>query len=163
MEVSFKKPKVEDFSGTSTFPYEVVSIIDDGRPVGVLAATGQNGSIPPKAPVTVITIPEGKQLAVSKSFVVFTPLEGEKIASPVLIKGKARVFEATFRIVIEDGHNRLADKAVMSDEGAPGWGNFEVKLPYEKATNPNGAIIFAYENMENGKMIEELTVPVKFE
>lgn len=128
----------------------------------VLAATGQNGARPEKKPAKVIEIPEGKQLAVSKSFVVFTPLEGEKITSPVLIKGKARVFEATFRIVIEDGHNQLAVKNMMSDKGAPGWGNFEAKLPFQQPTNPNGMVIFAYANMANGKIIEELLVPVKF-
>lgn len=162
VEMAFYLPKSEDYSGASTYPYQVVSIVDDGKPVEVLAATAQNGILPAKKAVKVITIPEGKQLAASKNFVVFTPLEGAIITSPVTIEGKARVFEATFRIGIEDGHYQLANKVVMSDQGAPGWGYFKVELPFNRPTNPHGMIILSYENMKDGSMVEELMLPVKF-
>lgn len=158
VEADIIMPSEENYAGASVYPFEVVSIIDDGKPVEVVKTEKSNSEMA----VKVIEIPEGKKFAVSKNFIVFTPLEGEKITSPVKIQGKARVFEATFRIAIEDGHNRLADKSLMSDMGAPGWGNFEISLPFEKATSPNGTVIFSYENMANGSMVEELPLPVKF-
>lgn len=140
-------------------PSEILSVTDDGKPIEVLLYAGH---AQPPIPAEVIEIPEGKKLATSKSFIVFTPLEGEKILNPVTIRGKARVFEANFRVHIEDGHNYLAEKIITAENGAPDWGSFKVDLPFESPSNPQGFIIFSYENMENGKMIEELNVPVKF-
>ncbi|PKM80056.1 MAG: hypothetical protein CVU89_15480 [Firmicutes bacterium HGW-Firmicutes-14] len=159
VEVSFTKPAEEDYSGASVFPYETVSIIDDDSPVEVYE-TGKDNNQAVK--LEVIEIPEGMKLGASKSFIVFLPREGEKIANPVTVRGKARVFEATFRITVEDGHNQLAREFMTASEGAPGWGEFEVDLSYEQPTNPAGHIIFSYENMENGELIEELALPVKF-
>lgn len=152
------QPAEENYAGGSVFPHEVVSIIDDGKPVEVVKTAESNSDMA----VDVIEIPEGKNFAVSKNFIVFSPLEGEQISSPVKIRGKARVFEATFRVSMEDGHNVLADKSIMSDAGAPAWGKFEISQPFDKPTSPAGSIIFSYANMENGKMIEELVLPVKF-
>lgn len=159
VEVTYKQPAEEDYAGQPVYPYEVISIRDDGKPVEVVR-TGGPDTAPPS--IRIEEIPEGRQLGVSKNFIVFTPLEGDKVANPVTIRGKGRVFEATFRITIEDGHNRLASKPMMTDAGAPAWGNFEISLPFARPTNPAGSVIFSYENMENGKLIEELILPVKF-
>jgi hypothetical protein len=172
VEVSLYRPSNEDYAGASTYAYEVVSIVADGSPIEVLTDTtekgdtskgiDENGTITGKKPAQVITIPEGKQLAVSKNFVVFTPVEGAQITSPLTIQGKARVFEATFRIGIEDGHYMLADQMVMADQGGPSWGNFQVKLPFKQPTNPSGMIILYYHSMKDGERIEEILLPVKF-
>lgn len=162
VEVSLYRPPDEDYAGASTYAYEVVSIVADGSPIEVRAGTAENGTIIGKKPAQVITIPEGKQLAVSKNFVVFTPVEGAQITSPVTIQGKARVFEATFRIGIEDGHYKLADQMVMADQGGPGWGNFQVQLPFKQPSNPSGMIILYYHSMKDGERIEEILLPVKF-
>lgn len=158
--IEFKEPDPNDMTTqVVNSPYELLSIKDDGKPIEVLQYTGHTN---PPVPMEVIEIPEGKKLAASKSFIVFSPLEGEKILKPVTIRGKARVFEANFRIHIEDGHNYLAEKIITADKGAPDWGGFEVELPFVEPTNPQAFIIFSYENMENGQMIEELILPVKF-
>ncbi len=158
VEASFKQPKEEDYSGKSVSPSEVISIKDDGRPVEVLQVTGKNALVPLK----VIEIPEGRRLAVSKSFIAFTPPEGEKITSPVRITGKARVFEAAFRIDLTAGSNTLARKHVMADQGAPGWGYFEVSLPFTRPAGQEGTIVLSYANMATGELIKELLLPVKF-
>lgn len=158
VEADIIRPEEENYAGGSVFPHEVVSVIDDGKPVEVVKSAESNNDMV----VDVIEIPEGKNFAVSKNFIVFSPLEGEKVSSPVKLRGKARVFEANFRITMEDGHNVLAEKVMMSDAGAPAWGNFDVSLPFETPTSPAGSIIFSYENMENGNMIEELVLPVTF-
>lgn len=159
VETTIKRPAEEDFSGAEVYPNEVLTIMDDGKPVEVVKTKSSNSEMA----VKLIEIPEGSKLAVSKNFIVLTPLEGEKVSSPLTIKGKARVFEATFRISIEDGHNRLADKTITASQGAPGWGDFDLSLPFETPTSPNGTIILSYENMENGEIIEELLLPVKFQ
>lgn len=158
VEADIISPAEENYAGGSVFPHDIVSIIDDGKLVEVVKTAESNSEMA----VDVIEIPEGEKFAVSKNFIVFSPLEGEKVSSPVKLRGKARVFEANFRVTMEDGHNVLAEKVMMSDAGAPAWGNFDVSLPFEKPTSPAGSIIFSYENMENGKMVEELVVPVKF-
>lgn len=157
VEASFTKPAEEDYSGTATYPFEVIGIKDDGKPVEVLETEDQEFK-----KLETVEIPEAMSLAASKNFIVFYPREGELITNPITVKGKARVFEATFRITLEDGHNELATKPVMTDEGAPGWGYFEVTTSYDKPSNPQGHIIFSYENMENGNLIKELLLPVKF-
>lgn len=157
IKTTLTEPKEPDFTTQQiTYPNEVISMVNDGSPIEVRdQQTGKN--------LELIEIPVGKELATSKSFIVTSPLAGETIKSPVTIKGKARVFEANFRIHIEDGHKYLAEKIVTADEGAPEWGNFELNLPFEKPTSPNGSIILSVENMENGKLIEELNIPVKFD
>lgn len=159
VQTSIVKPQNEDYSGkTTVYPREVVSILDDNMPIEVVKGPGTNSEMSLKP----FVIPEGKELTTSKNFIALVPPTGEKITSPVIIKGKARVFEANFRIIIEDGHYQLAKKIQMADQGAPGWGYFEVSLPFDKPTNPAGSIIFSYANMANGDMIEELILPVKF-
>jgi len=157
VEVVLTQPREEDYSGKSVYPFEVVSIIDDGKPVEVFKKDDNTA-----VKVSVVEIPAGKKLGVSKNFIVFTPYEGETIANPVLVKGKGRIFEGSFRLTLEDGHNQLAKKFMMTDNGAPAWGNFVVDLAYEKPTNPSGHLILSWDSPENGQLIEELLLPVKF-
>lgn len=158
IEVSLKEPDPgKVYNEVISYPYNILSIIDDSKPIEVIKVEGTK-----KKALPTIIIPEGKKLATSNNFIVVSPLMDEKITSPVIIKGKARVFEANFRIHIEDGHNYLAEKILMADEGAPAYGNFSIRLPFNKPTNPNGFVVLSYANMANGKMIEELTIPVRF-
>lgn len=157
VEVSLQEPSPGQGKEGIYYPHNIFSIINDGKPIEVIQNKNKQKKILPK-----VIIPVGKKLAVSENFLVITPLSNEKITSPVIIKGKARVFEANFRIHIEDGHYYLAEKILMADEGAPAYGNFSIKIPFKKPTNPQGFIILSYANMENGKMIEELVIPVKF-
>lgn len=142
-------------------PREVVSIIDDGSPIEVKVESNELDTVQTKT-MDVIEIPEGKEFPVSDNFILFTPLKEDKISNPVKIKGRARAFEATFIVHLEDGHNVLVKKAVMADMGAPEFGYFEIELPYDKPTNGYGALIVSTESMKDGSETEELTVPVKF-
>lgn len=165
IEAAFSDPREgEATSEALNSPREVVSIFDDGKPIEVIPTEGQSitGTVVVGKPMEIVKIPEGKQLPVSKNFIVFAPLENEKISNPVRIKGKARAFEATFIVHMEDGHNVLYEKAVQTTMGAPEWGKFDVELKYQNPTNPVGAVIFSIENMNDGSKNEELAVPVKF-
>jgi hypothetical protein len=55
------------------------------------------------------------------------------------IKGKGQIFEAAFSWVIEDGHEELKKGFVMTDAGAPEWGNFNFVVDVEKK-RPNSKL-----------------------
>lgn len=105
---------------------------------------------------------DGQEGAVSQNFRITSPKPGETIQSPVRVAGKARAFEATFDIEIEDGHNVLAKRTVTARAAAPDFGDFEVTLPFEPPTNPSGAILFVTYSAKDGSRREELRLPVRF-
>ncbi len=96
-------------------------------------------------------------------FQVVQPAFGAVIRSPVRITGRASVFEGRFDIEIEDGHNVLATRRVTASVGAPGWGAFDVTIPFDKPTNPYGTIIFVTYSAKDGSRQENLLAPVRFE
>lgn len=104
----------------------------------------------------------GPSLALGGNFAVTAPAGGSVIRSPVRIAGFARVFEATFNIEIEDGHNVLARRTVMASAGGPEWGSFDVTLPFDRPTSPAGSIIFLTYSAKDGSRNEELVLPVRF-
>lgn len=159
VRVSFREPGQGEISTQQiNYPFEVVTIIDDGKPIEVFKVKDQAVD----TPMQVIEIPQGKNLPASMNFLVITPLAEEKISSPLLIKGKARVFEANFHVSLRAGVKTLSEKTVMADQGAPGWGDFEAQLPFNRPDSIVGEIVFSYEHAETGGMIEELVIPVKF-
>lgn len=100
--------------------------------------------------------------AIGGNFVAAAPLRGSVIESPVRIAGLARVFEATFNVEIEDGHNVLARRTVTASQGGPEWGTFDLSLPFDRPTSPSGAVIFVTYSAKDGSRREELIVPVRF-
>jgi hypothetical protein len=48
------------------------------------------------------------------------------------IKGKGRIFEASFGWLIEEDHNELLNGHAMTDAGAPAWGNFNFIVTVKK-------------------------------
>lgn len=100
--------------------------------------------------------------AMSKNFRVTSPAPGSAINSPLRVTGQARVFEGSFILEMEDGHNVLAREVVQTTEGGPGWGFFDVTLTFANPTNPAGALLFVTEDASDGRRREELIVPIRF-
>lgn len=77
-------------------------------------------------------------VAASASFRLFEPAPGSTVTvgRPLRIRGQARVFEATFIIELEDGHDILARQVVTASAGAPAWGDFLVELSLQGAYQP---------------------------
>lgn len=74
--------------------------------------------------------PSPSSIQNGKNIIVFSPKPGEKVDSPITIKGKARVFENTFVFMLRDEkggelykNNAMADALDMGQ-----YGNFEVKV-----------------------------------
>ncbi|MGB9887009.1 MAG: Gmad2 immunoglobulin-like domain-containing protein [Moorellales bacterium] len=102
-------------------------------------------------------------VAQSENFRIFAPAPGSTVTvgRPLLVRGQARAFEATFILELEDGHNVLARQVVTADNAI--WGNFEVELEFEAPTSPHGTLLFVTESAADGSRREELAIPLKFD
>ncbi len=65
-----------------------------------------------------------------KNIIVFSPKPGDKVDSPITIKGRARVFENTFVVILRDekGGELYKDQAIANASDVGQYGNFEVKV-----------------------------------
>ncbi len=90
------------------------------------------------------------------------PGVGATVASPVVISGRATVFEATIQLEVLDADERpLAKGFTMATIGAPDRGRFRERLAY--AGGASEGFVVAYEaSMEDGSRLHEVRVPVFF-
>lgn len=99
----------------------------------------------------------------NNAFKVEKPVPYEKVGDEVHIKGQARVWEATFHVRLEDGHDVLLDEVLQVSEGAPMWSPFDVTLPLEKRpTSPYGTLFIFYDSPKDGEVADQLIIPVRF-
>lgn len=77
------------------------------------------------------------------------------------VKGQAKVFEAVFRYVVEDGHNELTEGSVQTSAGAPEWGDFTQTIQVKKA-EPNSTLLLILfeESAKDGSRQHELIIPL---
>lgn len=160
--VRLRAPGPEDIvTQVITYPYDLVVTSEKLRRPVVFSYSGDltlTSAVPgARTPGSAEDKP-----AIGENFVAAAPLRGSVIESPVRIAGLARVFEATFNVEIEDGHNVLARRTVTASEGGPGWGTFDLSLPFDRPTNPSGAVIFVTYSAKDGSRREELLLPVRF-
>src|ERR1044071_649315 len=73
-----------------------------------------------------------------------------------LITGQGQIFEASFNWIIEDGHNELQQGYVMTDAGAPEWGNFSFKVhaPKKDANSTLHLVIFETSAKDGSRQYE---------
>lgn len=106
---------------------------------------------------------EGATFLKNEAFEIVEPLPFAEVADRVRLRGKARVFEATFMVNMGDGHVVLAEQPVMASEGAPGWGDFDVEITLDgKPTSPNGWIVVYEPSAKDGTPLHRLIIPVRF-
>lgn len=76
-----------------------------------------------------------------------------------LIKGEARVFEAAFSWVVEDGHEELKTGHEMTDAGAPEWGKFSFTVDVQKKrANSTLHLIIFESSPKDGSRQSELPI-----
>ena len=95
------------------------------------------------------------------AFRVFSPIADEEVDSTFNVEGEARVFEAAFSWVLEDGHNVLAEGHEMTDAGAPEWGSFNFDVNFEYATQPHMMLILYVSSAKDGSPEHQLIIPLK--
>ncbi|HET6453128.1 MAG TPA: Gmad2 immunoglobulin-like domain-containing protein [Armatimonadota bacterium] len=109
-------------------------------------------------------VKETESRSASGNIIVTEPDVDEAISSPVLVAGKARVFEAalTVRVLTEDGRE-LARANIMASQGAPEFGDFSVQVSFEKPSGVSKGFVEAYsESAKDGSPINVVRVPVRF-
>jgi len=117
-------------------------------------------------PEAVVRVPidatSGKIIyAQNGAFRVFQPKPSQVVGSSFTVSGKARVFEAVFGWELEDGHRILAEGRAMAKAGAPEWGDFEIDVRYNAASNPSLSLILFVNSPRDGQRENELIVPLK--
>lgn len=135
-----------------SYPYQVYTV-SAKTPIEV------EFEVPTGAGEKVVRVP---MASVGQNVVLFQPEAGSVLTEAVRLVGKARVWEATLMVEIEDGHDVLGRKTVTASAGAPEWGDFDVWMDLKVPTNPFGSIIFTTSSPADGSRVEELLVPVTF-
>ena len=91
------------------------------------------------------------------------PGVGATIASPVVISGRATVFEATIQLEVRDADDKiLARGFTTATRGAPDRGRFRERLAYAGSATTDGFVIAYEQSMEDGSALHEVRVPVFF-
>jgi hypothetical protein len=76
-----------------------------------------------------------------------------------LIQGKAQLFEANISWVVEDGNDELKKGFVMTDAGAPEWGNFSFTIDvHKKRENSTLTLILFESSAKDGSRQHELPI-----
>ncbi len=88
--------------------------------------------------------------------------EGEIAPNPLTVEGRAQVFEATFQVVIEDGHYHLSEDNLTAAVAGPEWAEFALAIPYSSYSSPSGMLIGSYADAQTGDLVEEARVPLSF-
>lgn len=95
---------------------------------------------------------------------VTLPKPDQLVSSPVLVKGTARVFEATvnIRVTDKDGRN-IAETFTTATAGAPERGEFETEISFPTPKTKEGYIEVFWYSPKDGSETDKVRVPIKFE
>lgn len=94
---------------------------------------------------------------------VTEPVPGQKITSPVKIKGTARVFEATVNARLLNNEGKiLATGFATASEGAPGRGDFILNMPFNVKSNGNGRLEVFWGSPKDGRDLDKVIIPVNW-
>lgn len=92
------------------------------------------------------------------------PQRNVAIKSPVLISGKANVFEANVRVRIKDGNeNILADTFITASGTYDDLYPFKEEINYDMPAFQNGIIEIFEESAKDGSDLHKIEIPVVFE
>ena len=123
----------------------------DGRPVAAIGGEG-----------VIVSPPVGRTAfeAQAPAILVEQPLPGDRVSTPLRIRGTANVFEARFSIdVVKATGGRLAHRAVSASAGTGTRGSFDVTIPLGTASGR--VVVVAYVNSpKDGSRIDVVRVPV---
>lgn len=96
---------------------------------------------------------------------VFSPSAGDQVGLPLVIKGEARVFEATFAYRIKNSKGTvLIEGSAMTTGTAdyPAFRPFEVSINYPDPKTASGSVEVFSMSAKDGSEINKVIVPVTF-
>lgn len=144
LTVQLKEPDPDEMvTQAFTYPYALISV-----------KAGEPYELKPRF--------EGAPFYQNKAFEIERPGPFVRVEDSLRVTGKARVFEGSFQMILEDGHRVLAEK-VMQVEGAPAWSQFDVELLLEETpSSPNGTLLLYEESAKDGSEVNRIVIPVRF-
>jgi len=94
---------------------------------------------------------------------VTSPAPGTTVASPLVVRGSAMVFEGTVQgRVVAEGGRVLAQGFTTATVGAPGRGDFELRLDFPAPPEKTGWVEVYSISAEDGREEHLVRVPVRF-
>ncbi|MDD4170173.1 MAG: Gmad2 immunoglobulin-like domain-containing protein [Desulfotomaculaceae bacterium] len=94
---------------------------------------------------------------------VTSPHPGQKIASPLEIRGTARVFEATVAARLVDAQGKeIAKGFATASEGAPGRGEFTLPLNFQAASPGSGKVEVFWGSPKDGTELDKVVIPISW-
>lgn len=92
---------------------------------------------------------------------VTAPAPGQKVGSPLEVRGSARVFEATVNVRLSDSSGKvIAEESKTATKGAPERGDFVLSLPFHAPSPGSGRLEVFWRSPKDGKEMDKVTVPV---
>ena len=159
------KPKQTiSFSNLPSIIVAVVFIVGIGAVFGLLGylVSGIKENVTPVAQKPSVKVTDDY---FGNDFIqVKLPQKNATVKNPVLISGKANVYEGTVRIrITDDNKNILADTFTTADGSMDKLYPFEKEITYEMPQTENGLIEIFEESARDGSEVYKIEVPVVFE
>ncbi len=96
------------------------------------------------------------------AILVEAPTLGDRVTSPLSVRGTANVFEAVFQLELLDGDGRvLAKTRVQASSGTGTRGRFAATLRFSPGASEGKLVAFAL-SPKDGSRIDVVTIPVRF-
>ncbi|QNO14068.1 GerMN domain-containing protein [Alkalicella caledoniensis] len=103
---------------------------------------------------------KGEFVLQNVAFRIFEPALNSEVKDQIVVRGLARVFEATIQYEFEDGHFLFDTGFVTASEGAPGWGEFEIVIDLDGLPSGTARVILYEESAKDGSRLHEIQIPV---
>ncbi|TCK92692.1 sporulation and spore germination protein [Natranaerovirga hydrolytica] len=150
----------------SQFGYDRTQLLVEGEIgeslIGHIYTGEPYGANDPENYLWIDEIDSGEIALQNVAFRIYEPAPHTEVTDTIVVRGLARVYEATIQYEFEDGHNILDKGFTTASEGAPGWGEFEITIDIEgEVANNTGSIILYEESMKDGSRMNELIIPVE--
>ena len=163
-ETQNKPKEIISFSNLPSIIAVVIFIVGIGAVFGLLGylVCGIKENVTPAAQEPSVKITDGY---FGNDFIqVKLPQKNATVKNPILISGKANVYEGTVRIRITDNNkNVLADTFTTAGGSMDKLYPFEKEITYETPQTENGLIEIFEESAKDGSEIYKVEVPVVFE
>jgi Immunoglobulin-like domain of bacterial spore germination/Sporulation and spore germination len=142
------------FTATQFSSVRRVAFRIDGRPVDSIGGEG-----------VMVSPPVGRAAFESQAppILVEQPLPGDRVRTPLVVRGSANVFEAQLAVDVQTPSGKvLAHRNVHASSGTGTRGRFSVAIPLEARTGK--VVVLAYtRSAKDGSRIDTVRIPVTIE
>ncbi|MFZ5646785.1 MAG: Gmad2 immunoglobulin-like domain-containing protein [Bacillota bacterium] len=91
------------------------------------------------------------------------PVAGQAAGVPLLIKGSARVFEGRVNArLLDESGKKIAEGSATATQGAPGRGDFEIKITYKPPGKGKGTLEVFWNSPKDGSAQDIVKIPIQW-